>query len=223
MNVIVGVKPMFDLSNYETVESRISRFYDQFEGGKIITELVDKTENSFIVKAFIFRNFEDIHPSSTGYAEEKVGSSPVNRTSALENCETSAIGRGLANLNFAPKGARPSREEMQKANDYDPKNYKPVSRDNDITEKQVSFVKSILEDAFISSGMRDHEDRWSFVTKWLGAPRKIAGPQHLTKMEAIKIINDKTSNKGELIKSLRSHHGPNYDPWETPAETKESV
>jgi hypothetical protein len=156
---------------------------------------------------------------ATGLAEERVGSSHINKTSALENCETSAIGRCLANLGLSAKGNRPSDIEMSKAdrqNDFDPQNYKPVSNDNNITEKQASFVKSILEDAFISSGMRDHEDRLSFVTKWLGSPRKIAGVQHLTKMEAIKIINDKTSNKGDLIKSLRANHGPDYDPWETP-------
>jgi len=214
---------LFDLSSYEPVENRIRSFYEKFNNGRIVTELITHSEQHFIVKALVYRDSSDQHPATTGYAEEKVGSSPVNRNSALENCETSAIGRALANLNFAPKGARPSREEMQKANDYDSKNYKPVSRDNDITEKQASFVKSILEDAFISSGMRDHENRWSFVTEWLGSPRPIAGIQHLTKMEAIKIINDKTGNKGELIKSLRAHHGPNYDPWETPAETKESV
>ena len=214
---------MFDLSSYEPVENRIRSFYEKFENGRIITELVTHSEQQFIVKALVYRDANDTNPATTGYAEERVGSSPVNRNSALENCETSAIGRALTNLNFAPKGSRPSREEMQKASNYDPKNYKPVSNDNSITEKQASFVKSILEDAFISSGMRDHAERWSFVTKWLGSPRPIAGVQHLTKMEAIRIIDDKTNNKGELIKALRANHGPDYDPWETPTETKESV
>jgi hypothetical protein len=51
---------------------------------------------------------------ATGYAEETVTSRGVNQTSALENCETSAIGRALANAGYAPKGKRPSREEMSK-------------------------------------------------------------------------------------------------------------
>ena len=51
-------------------------------------------------------------PVATGYAHEVRGSSPVNRTSHVENCETSAVGRALANYGMSAKGTRPSREEM---------------------------------------------------------------------------------------------------------------
>ena len=60
-------------------------------------------------------NSEDIRPQATGFATEIEGTSPVNRANASENCETSSIGRCLANLGFAAKGRRPSREEMGKA------------------------------------------------------------------------------------------------------------
>jgi hypothetical protein len=209
----------FDLSNYEPVELRISRFYGIHSNGRITTDLISFDEKQFIVKAFVFRDAADTFPAATGYAEERIGSSPVNRTSALENCETSAIGRALANLNFAPKGARPSAEEMQKVNNsYDPKNYKPVSRDNDATEKQIAFVKSICEDAFVSSGMRENVDRWNYVTEWIGSPRPIAGPQHLSKMECVRIINDKMKGAAttELMKFLQSKQPAGYDAWATP-------
>jgi hypothetical protein len=68
----------------------------------------------YIVKAYLFKNAEDGVAWATGYAEETVTSRGVNQTSALENCETSAIGRALANAGYAAKGKRPSREEMTK-------------------------------------------------------------------------------------------------------------
>ena len=63
---------------------------------------------------YLFKDASDGVAWATGYAEETVSSRGVNQTSALENCETSAIGRALANAGYAPKGKRPSREEMSK-------------------------------------------------------------------------------------------------------------
>lgn len=110
----------FNLADYETVDSRIHKFYDKHKNGRIVTELVTTRINDagqiiqYVCKAEIYRDLLDPVPSATGYAEEVLGSNPINRTSALENCETSAIGRALANLGFSTKGARPSQEEMQK-------------------------------------------------------------------------------------------------------------
>lgn len=110
--------PAWNPNEYETVDTRIHRFYDAYPEGRIITELVDRTADQFVVKAYVYRTpLEDV--AATGYAEERVGSSPVNRTSALENCETSAVGRALANLGLSPKGSRPSTEEMEKAARHD--------------------------------------------------------------------------------------------------------
>jgi hypothetical protein len=68
----------------------------------------------YVVKAYLYRTYLDQVAYSTGFAEEKDSDRGVNATSALENCETSAIGRALANAGFAAKGKRPSREEMAK-------------------------------------------------------------------------------------------------------------
>ena len=62
----------------------------------------------------IIRRLAYLEPDATGHAQEHVTEKGVNSTSALENCETSAIGRALANLGYAAKGKRPSREEMAK-------------------------------------------------------------------------------------------------------------
>lgn len=105
----------FDMSQYETVEDRLRKFYETHPDGRVETELIFHDDKRFIFKATIFRDHDPATmPFATGHAEEIVGSTPVNKTSAAENCETSAVGRALANANFAPKGARPSREEMEK-------------------------------------------------------------------------------------------------------------
>jgi len=106
----------FNLDDYETVEQRIKRFYEAHPYGRIITELVerDAAQKMWIVKAFVYVTDEiEALPRATGYAFEIDGSGMANQTSALENCETSAIGRALANLNFSGN-KRASREEMEK-------------------------------------------------------------------------------------------------------------
>jgi hypothetical protein len=111
----------FNPADYEDVDSRLHRFYEKHPEGFIKTDLVkiaDANGDRWIVKATVHRGPDD--SGSDGYAFEVDGQGNVNRTSALENCETSAVGRALANAGFSPKGARPSREEMGKAWGGDP-------------------------------------------------------------------------------------------------------
>ena len=105
---------MFNLDDYETVEERLVKYWKDHPDGQIHTEVVEATPSRFIVKALIYRTEADVRPWTTGLAEETVQGRGVNATSALENCETSAIGRALANAGYATKGKRASREEMGK-------------------------------------------------------------------------------------------------------------
>jgi hypothetical protein len=103
----------FNLEDYETVEERLVKFWKDNPDGRITTRLLESSASRFIVEASIFRA-EESNVWSTGLAEETVQGRGVNATSALENCETSAIGRALANAGYATKGKRASREEMSK-------------------------------------------------------------------------------------------------------------
>ena len=105
---------MFNLEDYETVEERLIKFWKDHEDGQIHTKLLDSSSGRFIVEASIYRTEADLRPWTTGLAEETIQGRGVNATSALENCETSAIGRALANAGYATKGKRASREEMTK-------------------------------------------------------------------------------------------------------------
>lgn len=84
---------------YETVASRVARFTEQEPDLAIITELIENTDEHVIMKASIIDENDRVR--GTGYAEEQRGSTQINRTSALENCETSAIGRALAAIGYA--------------------------------------------------------------------------------------------------------------------------
>ena len=105
---------MFNLDDYETVEERLIKFWKEHPDGRIDTKLVEASATRFIVQAYIYRTEVDQHPWASGLAEETVSGRGVNATSALENCETSALGRALASAGYATKGKRPSREEMTK-------------------------------------------------------------------------------------------------------------
>ena len=109
----------FNLNEYEPVENRIRAFWVKYPQGRLLTDL-QRTERpdgrvEWICRTEAYTNLDDVRPQATGFATEIEGSSPVNRANASENCETSSIGRCLANLGFAAKGKRPSREEMTKA------------------------------------------------------------------------------------------------------------
>jgi len=107
---------LFDVGEYAPVADRITLFYARFPTGRIITRLISRTEQEITVQAFVFRSVEDQRPSATGLASERIGDGDVNTVACLENTETSAIGRALANLGLTASAQRPSREEMLKAN-----------------------------------------------------------------------------------------------------------
>lgn len=102
------------LDNYEPVEVRLARFWERFPEGRIITHVIEFDSAHCVIQSEAYRDAEDLRPAATGYAHEVATAKGINATSMLEVCETSSIGRCLANLGFAAKGSRPSREEMQK-------------------------------------------------------------------------------------------------------------
>lgn len=128
----------FNLEDYETVEQRIKRFYADHPQGRIhtknLTTLQDRQVSTWVVRAEVWvempNDDADKHGWSkqpgaylkaTGLAFEIDGTGMANKTSALENAETSAIGRALANAGYSGN-KRSSREEMAKvARDQTPK------------------------------------------------------------------------------------------------------
>ena len=104
----------FNLADYETVESRLEKWWKDYPDGRVGTKIEQATDTRYIVSAELYKTEADAKPCATGLASESISDRGVNSTSALENCETSAIGRALANAGYAAKGKRASREEMTK-------------------------------------------------------------------------------------------------------------
>jgi hypothetical protein len=110
----------FNLNDYETVEERLRRLYADHPDARIITVNLtteaDRNALTWVIRAELYLIDEDGLPflKSTGHAFEIDGvNGMANKTSALENCETSAIGRCLANGGYSGN-KRASREEMAK-------------------------------------------------------------------------------------------------------------
>jgi hypothetical protein len=137
----------FNLDNYETVEARLAKFWEEFPNGQIFTQIHHYDENRVVFKAEVYRDITDPRPVATGFAEEVRDASPVNRTSFVENAETSAIGRCLSNWKYQAKGApRPSREEMEK-----------VARMNQQPQRLTADTLTKFREACASKGL-DAED-----------------------------------------------------------------
>lgn len=147
------------LDGYETVDHRLHEFWNQYPNGRVETEIVEivKTEKGrfwqVLVYARVYAERNDERAIAGGYAEEVFGSSHVNSTSFIENAETSAIGRALANAGFSTKGLRPSREEMEKAERVaganEPTLDEPVTAEvttKTITKPQITRSKQKLDD-----------------------------------------------------------------------------
>ncbi len=105
----------FDLSNYIPVNDRVDKFWKKYPEGSIETEIVKWEKDVITMKAKVFKNASDTHPAATGHAYEKDGTGFVNKTSAVENCETSVVGRALAIMGFDVQKSIASKEEVANA------------------------------------------------------------------------------------------------------------
>ena len=105
----------FDAEGYAPVAERIRLFYERHPQGRIQTELISRADGEVVFKALVFRGDSDVHPAATGWAAEREADGDINLVACLENTETSAVGRALANLGFTASRLRPSAEEMAKA------------------------------------------------------------------------------------------------------------
>ncbi|MBQ5834031.1 MAG: hypothetical protein IIW36_04375 [Clostridia bacterium] len=98
---------------YAQVPERVKAFRSIFPEGMILTEIVSCENGVVLMKATVYN--DDGKVLATGHAYEKEGSSFINKSSYIENCETSAVGRALGNAGFGIDVSIASAEEVQNA------------------------------------------------------------------------------------------------------------
>jgi hypothetical protein len=187
--------PGFNLDNYETVEDRLVKFWADHTDGRINTSIHYYDDTRILVRAEVYFDREDVRPVATGYAEELRGASPVNRTSHAENAETSAIGRALANCGYAAKGARPSREEMQKVERGDVWVSRPMNPTVVVTKNNT--VNEIMEE-LVSNGATYVEDEQKPRNISIKNPNEPASPKQLGMLRAVLRSQGISDNKEVL-------------------------
>jgi hypothetical protein len=109
------------LDDYRSVNERIREFYAKYPTGRILTNIVESLSSVdagvFVVRAELYRNDEDNLPFATGLAIETPTSGYVNKQGfALENSETSSIGRALQNAGIVTKASELRPEEIERIN-----------------------------------------------------------------------------------------------------------
>lgn len=135
----------FNLDDYEPVASRLDRFLKAHPDARVITDLVHYLSDIAVFKAELWLDGEII---ATGWAEEIRNQGNVNKTSHLENCETGAVGRALANAGLSGSDftKRPSREEMGKVQRMTESGNGTITESSNLaSEKQQNMIRAVCK------------------------------------------------------------------------------
>ena len=166
----------FNLDDYEPVATRLARWLEATSGQpRVLTDMIHRGDGWCVFKAELWVDNVLI---ATGWAEEHVTDRGVNSTSHVENCETSAVGRALANAGFAGSdpAKRASREEMTKVQRYGGQPAQYGNRPAGLaTEKQRIYIHDL--------------------GKKMKPPIVLDLPADLTAADAAKLIESLKANK----------------------------
>ena len=125
---------------YTEVKDRIVLFLKDNPNGYIQTHVEWHSDDfsKICIKALVFKDHAVQATTGIAYEERTESTKEVNFTSWVENCETSAIGRALANMNIGVTESRPSAEEMQK-----------VERMSETSPLYDELLKSLISTSFL--------------------------------------------------------------------------
>ncbi len=122
---------------YVPVNERVKEFHAKYPELRVLTELVSLDENSVVMKATV----SDMEGNvlANGYAQEDRGSSNINKTSYVENCETSAVGRALGMFGIGIDASMASADEVANAID------RQEALKQKVTKNNISALKMLAD------------------------------------------------------------------------------
>lgn len=140
---------------YPTVAYRLSEFRKAYPDWSVLTRPLDITENRVVFEASIVD--ESGRVRSNGHSEEFRAASKINKTSALENAETSAVGRALGNLGIGADETIATAEEVLNAM----KQQESMGK-TDMASEEYTLMSAMLEDTpeqFLRVYMQSSDER----------------------------------------------------------------
>lgn len=166
--------------DYVLVADRVLYFNEAYINGSIITHLISEpTAETIVIKAKATPDMANPERYFTGYSQAKKGDGMVNKTAALENAETSAVGRALAMMGIGVIESVASADEMKKAGVVQHHNPMTVSNLATTAQLKLMFVlgsKSGLDEETFKDMVRE---KFS-----------IDSTTKLTKSQASQVINE---------------------------------
>lgn len=149
--------------DYIEVNERVKQFHIDYPNGSITTELIEMTDR-FITKTTVIPDVKNADRKFTGIAYEKEDSTFINKTSALENCETSSCGRALGMLGIGIDTSIASYNEVANAVTQQkdkPKTIPPVNlKDQEVPNPHYDKVVNELGGIPLGDNESD-DDEWS--------------------------------------------------------------
>ena len=202
----------YNLDDYEEVKDRIPVFYNLYEDGRITTEIVSEDEKHVTIKAYLYKDETQQgkgNAMATGHAMEKPGGMIPAYT---EVCETSAIGRALANAYIFgdPSKPRPSKEEMSsnvmtqdepKPKEEPKKQPKEEPKAKTFEEEfDISDEPDVPLDAADVNWCPLHEEPWAYEDQYKGAGHYITSEKgHLMNPDGTAVVGTYQKDSGTLL------------------------
>ena len=149
--------------DYIEVNERVKQFHKDYPNGSITTELIEMTDR-FITKTTVIPDVKNPDRKFTGIAYEKEDSTFINKTSALENCETSSVGRSMGFLGLGIDTSIASYDEVANAVEQQkdkPKTIPPVNlKDQEVPNPVYDAAVNDLGGIPLGDGETD-DDEWT--------------------------------------------------------------